>query len=60
MDHEVVPRPCKIRDWLLNSFQDHFSLHQGKYVKVTMEFEVSKRHVLMPTLSSDMVQRALR
>ena len=30
MDHEVVPRPRKIHDWPLNSFQDHFGLHQGK------------------------------
>jgi hypothetical protein len=30
MDHEAVPRLCKICDWLLNSSQDHFGLHQGK------------------------------
>ena len=30
MDHEVVPRPCKICDWLVNSFGGHFDLHQGK------------------------------
>ena len=30
MDHEVVSRPCKISDWLLNSSWDHFNLHQGK------------------------------
>jgi hypothetical protein len=30
MDHEVVPRPCKICDWLLNSSWDHFDLDQGK------------------------------
>ena len=28
MDHEVVPRPCEICDWLLNSSQDHFGLQQ--------------------------------
>ena len=33
MDREVVPRPCKICDWLLNSSWDHFSLHQGKEKK---------------------------
>jgi hypothetical protein len=33
MDHEVVPRPSKIWDWLLNSSWDHFGLHQGKNVK---------------------------
>ena len=60
MDHEVVPRPGKICDWLLNSSQDHFSLHQGKNVGVTMEFEVPKRHILRPTLSTDMVQRVLQ
>ena len=42
MDHEVVPRPYKICDWLLNSSQDQFGLHQGKNVRVTMEFEVPK------------------
>ena len=30
MDHEVVPRPYKLCDWLLNSSHDHFGLHQGK------------------------------
>ena len=48
MDHEVVPRPCKIYDWLLNSSQDYFGLHQGKNVRVIMKFEVPKRHVLRP------------
>ena len=31
-----------------------------KNVKVTMEFEAPKRHILRPTLSTDMVQRVLR
>jgi hypothetical protein len=48
MDHEIVPRPCKLCDWLLNSYKDHFGLHQGKNVRVTMEFEVSKRRILRP------------
>jgi hypothetical protein len=48
MDHEVVPRPCKSVDWLLNSSHDHFGLHQGKNVGVTMEVEVSKRHISRP------------
>ena len=30
MEHEVVPRPSKICDWLLNSSHDHFGLHQKK------------------------------
>ena len=60
MDHEVVLGPCKIYDWVLNSSWDHFNLHQGKNVRVTMEFEVPKRHILRPTLSIDMVQQALR
>ena len=30
MDHEVIPRRCKICDWLLNLSGDHFSLHQEK------------------------------
>ena len=49
MDHEVVPSPCKICDWLLNSTCNHFSLHQGKNGRVTMEFMVSKRHMLSLT-----------
>ena len=56
MDHEVVPRPCKVCDWLLNLSRDHFNLHQGIYVKVTMEFDVPIRHILRPTLSTDMIQ----
>ena len=60
MDHKVIPRPCKNFDWLLNSSWDHFGLHQGKNVKVTMEFEVPKRHILRPTLSTDMVQQILQ
>ena len=47
MNHKVVPRPCKICDWLLNLSRDHYNLHQGG----TMEFEVSKRHILRLTLS---------
>ena len=33
MDHEVVPIPCTSIDWLLNSSQDHFELHQGKMLE---------------------------
>ena len=54
MDHEAVPRLYKICDWLLNLSQDHFGLHQGKNVRVTMKFKVPKRHILRPTLSTDM------
>ena len=57
MDHEVLPRPCKICDWLLNLSWDYFDLHWGKLVRVTMKFEVPKRHILRPTLSTDMVQQ---
>ena len=42
MDHEIIPRPYKICDWSLNSSWDHFGLHRGKNVKVTMEFESPK------------------
>jgi hypothetical protein len=59
MDHEVMPRPCKICDWLSNSSHDHFGLHQGKKVIVTMEFQVFIRHILKSILSTDMVQRIL-
>jgi hypothetical protein len=60
MDHEVVPRPYKICDWRLNSLWGHFSLHQEKKnVKVTMKFEVPKRHILRPTLYANMVQHVL-
>ena len=30
MNYEVVSKPCKICDWLLNSSRDHFGLHQEK------------------------------
>jgi hypothetical protein len=56
MDHEVVPRLYKIYDWLLNSSYDHYGLHQGENVRVTMKFEVPKRHILRLTLFSNMVQ----
>ena len=56
MEHEVVSRPCKICDWLLNSSKDHYSLQQGKNVRGTMEFEVPIRQFSRPTLSSDTVQ----
>ena len=57
MDHDVIPRLCKICDWLLNLSWDHFGLHEGKDIRVTMKFEVPKRHILRPSLSTDMVQR---
>ena len=60
MDHEVVPRPSKIYDWLLNLSRDYFNLHQENNVRETMEFEVSKRHILRLTLSTNMVQWILQ
>jgi hypothetical protein len=61
VDHEVIPRPYKICDWLLNSSKDHFGVHQGKKnLRLTMEFKVPKRHILRPTLSTYMVQRILQ
>ena len=59
MNHEVIPRPCRICNWLLNSSWNHFGLHQGKNVKVTIEFEVPKRHIPRHTLSTDMLQWVL-
>ena len=44
---------------MLNSSWDHFGVHQGKNVKVTIEFEVSKRHMLRLELFTNMVQRVL-
>ena len=60
VDHEVVPKPCKIYDWMSNLSWDDFGLHQGKKVRATMEFEAPKRHILKPTLSVDMVQHVLQ
>ena len=54
------PKAHKICDWLLNSTRDHFGLHQGKHVRVTMDFGVRRRHIVRPTLSTDMVQRVLQ
>ena len=60
MDHEVVPMSCKICDWLLNLSLNHFRFPPlKKNVKMNMEFEISKRHILRPTLSIDMVQWVL-
>ena len=44
MDHEVVPRSCKICDWLLNLYEDHFGLHQGENLIVIVEFETQKKY----------------
>ena len=44
MDHEVVPRSCKMCDYFFCMSRDHFNLHQGKNIRITMEFEVPKRH----------------
>jgi hypothetical protein len=46
MDHEIIPRLCKICDWLLNSSWDHFGSHQGENARVTVEFKVPKRHIV--------------
>ena len=59
MDHEVIRRPCKICGWLLNSSSDHFSLHQGTNVGVTVEFEVPKDILLRLALPTDMIQQLL-
>ena len=54
------PTSCEICDGLLNSSWNHFGLHQGKNVRLIMEFEVPKRHTLRPTLSTNMVLCVLR
>ena len=60
MDHEVVPRPCKICDWLLNLSRDHFGLHQGKKCQSDHGvWDPQKTKFLRPTLSTYMVQRVL-
>ena len=60
MDREVVvPRPYKFFDWMLNSSLDLFGLHQEKKIRVTMKFEVFKRHIVMPTLPTNMVHWVL-
>ena len=46
MAHRIVPSPCEICGWMLNSSWDHFGSHQGKNVRVTVEFEILKRHML--------------
>ena len=60
MDYEVIPRPCKIGDWLLNLSRDHFGLHQGKDVKSDHGVQGPQKTCLRPTLSTEMVQRVLR
>ena len=39
---------------------EYFEKMWRKNARVTMEFKVSKRHNLRPTLSTDMVQRILQ
>ena len=60
MDHEVVPRPYKICHRLLNLSWTTSVYTKEKNIKVTMEFEVPKRHISRLALSIDMVQRVLR
>ena len=59
VDHEVDLRPCKICNWLLNSSHDHFGLHRGEIIRVDMEIEVPKKHLVRPTPALDMVQWVL-
>ena len=44
MDHEVIPRPCKISDGLLNLSRDHFGLYQGKHVGMTKSSRSLKKY----------------
>ena len=60
VDHEVVPKLCKIYDWLSNLSWTISVCTKGKKVRATMEFEVPKRHSLRPTLSVNMVQHVLQ
>jgi hypothetical protein len=50
---KLSPRPYRIYDWLLNSSQDHFGFHQGKKMRMRIEFEVPKCPILMLTLSTN-------
>jgi hypothetical protein len=54
--HEVVPRPCKICDWLLNSSWDHIGLYQGKKTQSDYWVRTLQKTNLRPTLYNDMVQ----
>ena len=60
MDHEVVPCSPKICDWQWNFSQNHFGLHQGENVKVTVKLEVPKMPILRLMLFIVMVQQILR
>ena len=60
MDHDVVPRPYKICGWLLNSSWNHFIVHQGKNVRWPWNLRFQKRHVLRPSLSTNMIQYGLQ
>ena len=56
MDHEVVPRSCKICDWLLNLSWDHFNLHRGKKCQSGHGVRGPlKRHIVRPMSSTNMV-----
>ena len=60
MDYELVPRPSEACDWMLNSSQEQFGLHQAKNVREPTNIEVPKKQYLSPILSTDMVQRHFR
>lgn len=60
IDHEIISCSLIIYDEPSNSSWDHFNVHQGKIVNLTMELKVSKRHVFKPTLSIVTVQRIVQ
>ncbi len=59
MDHEVIPRPCKICDLVVELVPGSLRFTPRKQFHSDHGVRVPKRHILRPTLSTDMVQRVL-
>jgi hypothetical protein len=55
MEYRVVLRLCKICDW--PRLGTTLLYTKEKNVRVTVKFEIPKRHILRPTLSTNTVQQ---
>ena len=60
MDYEVIPRPCNVCVVVEFVHEPLWFKPRKKIVKVTMEFEVLKRHIQGVHFSTNMIQRVCR
>ena len=60
MDYEVIPRPCNVCVVVEFVQEPLWFTPRKKIVKVTMEFEIPKRHIQGVHFSTNMIQRVLQ